>query len=101
MAKQPTTNDCDRTPTRPVQVFRARGVKVAVFENRARQGGEDRIFHKLTLQRVYRDGEQWKTTTSLSRDDVPVARHLLHKAWAWILEAEAARTQEASKDAVE
>lgn len=76
------------TATKPVRVFRLKGVKVAVFENRAGDG----VFYKTSLQRVYKDGDQWKTTTSLSRDDLPVARLLLGRAWEWILEAEAGST---------
>ena len=76
---------------KPIRVFRIRGVKVAIFENKA---GEN-TFHKLSVQKVYRDGEEWKTTNSLGRDDLPVARMLLQRAWEFILETEAAsRTNE-------
>lgn len=72
--------------TRPLRTFRLRGVKASVFENRTEQGA----FYKTSLQKVYRDGEEWKTTTSLGRDDLPVARLLLGRAWEFILESEAA-----------
>ena len=62
------------------------GVKVAVFENKSEQGA----FYKTSLQKIYREGEEWKTTTSLGRDDLPVARLLLQRAWEFILETEAA-----------
>ncbi len=75
------TND-----NKPVRTFRLRGVKVAVFENKAEQGA----YYKTALQKIYRDGEEWKTTTSLGRDDLPVARLLLGRAWEFILETEAA-----------
>ncbi len=74
----------------PIKVLRLRGVKAAVFENKGDQG----VFHKVTLQRIYREGEQWKTTTSLGRDDLPVARLLLERAWEFILEAEGNRSSE-------
>ncbi len=76
------------TTNKPVKVFRLRGVKASVFENKT---GES-IFHKLTLQKVYREGEEWKTTNSLGVHDLPVARLLLHKAWEFILETEASRS---------
>lgn len=75
------------SPLRPLRTFRLKGVKASVFENRTEQGA----FYKTSLQKVYRDGEQWKTTTSLGRDDLPVARLLLARAWEFILETEAAR----------
>ncbi len=85
-AKQTTTES-----NKPAQVLRLRGVKVAVFENRSADGS---TFFKTAVQRIYREGEEWKTTTSLNRDDLPVARHLLQKAWEWILEREAQQTKE-------
>jgi hypothetical protein len=73
--------------TKPISVFRRRGVKVAVFENRVGQN----VWHKVSVQKIYRDDqEQWKTTTSLGRDDLPIARLLLGKAWEFILDQEAA-----------
>ena len=71
---------------RPVRTFRFKGVKIAVFENRSEQGA----FYKTSLQKIYREGEEWKTTTSLSQDDLPVGRLLLGRAWEFILETEAA-----------
>jgi hypothetical protein len=71
---------------KPIRTFRLRGVKVAVFENQTEQG----VYYKTSLQRIYREGKEWKTTTSLGRDDLPVARLLLGQAWEFILESEAA-----------
>ena len=76
--------------TKPVQVLRLRGVSASVFENHARSKDRDVTFYKVSLQRTYRDEEGFKTTTSFSRDDLPVAVHLLHQAWQFILEAETA-----------
>jgi hypothetical protein len=74
--------------TKPVRVFRAFGVKVSVFANRTKTGDEERVFHKVTVQRIYRDGEKFKTTSSLSRHDLPAAWVLLQKAWEYIGQAE-------------
>lgn len=80
---------------KPVQVFRLKSVKVAVFENRSTDGAP---FFKTSLQRIYRDGEEWKTTQSFSREDLPVARLLLQRAWEFILEREANAAREESSD---
>ena len=46
------------------------------------------------MQKIYRDEqEQWKTTTSLGRDDLPIAQLLLNKAWEFILDQEAAEAK--------
>ena len=82
---------------KPVKVFRSRGVSASVFANHAKSDGRDITFHKVSLQRTYKDGDEWKTTTSFGRDDLPVARLLLDRAWEFILDAEASH----SSDAVE
>lgn len=86
-----------KTDTKPVRVFRAFGVKVSVFANRTKSGDTESLFHKVTVQRVYRDGNEFKTTTSLSRHDLPSAWMLLQKAWDYISQAEAGRE---TKDAM-
>jgi hypothetical protein len=84
-----------QTSTKPVQTFRLRGLSVSVFANAAEtDDGRALTFHKVSLQRVYRDGNEFKTTSSLGRDDLPVARLLLRRAWEFILDAEAARGKE-------
>ena len=93
MTKQTQQPKSDQQ-NKPVKVFRLRGVKVAVFENRGEQGA----FHKTAIQRIYREGEEWKTTTSLGRDDLPVARMLIERAWEWILETESDSTSKQGTD---
>lgn len=75
----------EATSNKPVQVLRRRGVKVSIFANHAGEA----TFHKIAIQKVYRDDQQgWKTTNSLGRDDLPVAALLLSRAWEWILDQE-------------
>lgn len=76
---------------KPVKVFRHRGVSASVFENKTKVGDRSVTFHKVSLQRTYKDGEAFKTTSSFSRDDLPVCRHVLNQAWQFILEAESKR----------
>ena len=78
-------------PTKPLKVFRNRGISASVFENHSRNDGRDVTFHKVSLQRTYKDGDEFKTTNSFSRDDLPVARHVLQQAWEFILNLEAHR----------
>jgi hypothetical protein len=91
--KTTTTGDADAAQAevnRPVKIFRLRGVKISVFANQTQRDGRTETWHKVALARIYRDGEEWKTTPSLNRDDIPVARLLLDRAWQWVLDAEAA-----------
>ena len=71
---------------KPIQTFRRRGVKVSIFENKSGEA----TFHKIAIQKLYReDNGTWKTTTSLGRDDLPIAQLLIGKAWEFILDQEA------------
>ncbi len=69
---------------KPIQVFRRRGIKVSVFQNPS----GDQVFHKVVTQKIYKEGEDWKTTNSLGRDDLPIAQMLLGRAWEFILDLE-------------
>lgn len=87
-----------QSSTKPVKVFRFRGISASIFENHAKNDGRDSTFHKVSLQRSYRDGEEWKTSTSFNRDDLPLARLLLEQAWQFILETEATRSRDEAED---
>lgn len=77
--------------SKPVQVYRLRGISVSVFANKAERDGRESTYHKVSLQRTYKEGDEFKTTTSLSREDLPIASMLLQRAWEFILQAEANR----------
>ena len=49
---------------KPAQVFRWRGIAVNVFANLTEIDGRSITFHKVTVQRTYRDGDEYKTTTA-------------------------------------
>lgn len=83
--------------TKPAKSFRLRGLSASIFANAAKSGERQSTFHKVSLQRTYRDGDEWKTTTSLGRDDLPVAKLLLQRAWEYILDAEASRGKDAEE----
>ena len=43
----------------------------------------------VSLIRLYRDGEVWKESARLGPKDIPLARLVLDRAYAWILESQA------------
>lgn len=85
MAKAPA-----KTGNEPVFKKKRKGIHMAVFENVSDKG----TFHKTTFQRVYKKDDQFETTNSFSRDDLPCLAMLANDAYAWILEAEATRNKE-------
>lgn len=73
-------------PNKPVKVFRLKGVSASVFENVV--AGNKSPFYKVSVQRTYKQGDELKATTNLSRDDLPIAANLMVRAWEFILETE-------------
>ena len=62
----------------PAQRFRIGNVTAAVWRN-------DSGFN-VTVQRSYKDGDEWKQSASLFHDDLLNAARVLQRAEAWIAE---------------
>ena len=77
--------------SKPVQTYRLHGISVSIFANPTKASGEDTVFHKVSIQRTYKDGNECRTTTSFSRDDLPVVELLSRRAWEWIQQAESSQ----------
>ncbi len=70
---------------KPVKSFRLRGITASVFENSSEDG---KSFYKVTLQRSYKQDDEWKSTNSFGRDDLPLVSLLTKQAWEFILNTE-------------
>ena len=68
------------TGKRPVHEIRMGRIKAAVWENETQQGTR----HNVSISRIYRDGEQWKDSTSFGRDDLPLVQKVSDLAHSWI-----------------
>lgn len=89
-----TATAVPETFTKPVRVFRDRRLSVSVFRNPTRD--QERTFHSVSLQRSYKDGDEYKATHSLGKDDLPAAQLLLAQAWEWLVNEEAALRKKAA-----
>lgn len=76
---------------KPVHVIRLRGITASIFANIAETKNGDVTFHKVSVQRTYKDGNEFKTTSTFGRDDLPIVRLLTDRAWQFILDTEANR----------
>ena len=85
-AKEP---DMAQSSNKPLKVFRLRGISASIFANKAKSENRDITFHKVSVQRAYKDGDEWKNTTSFGRDDLPVLQIVLQRAHEFILDTEA------------
>lgn len=83
---------------KPIHVYRVKGLSVSVFENRAKTDGKTVVYYKVSAQRTYRDGDEFKTTTSFSRDDLPVLSLLLLDAYRLILAEEQSDSSDAADE---
>ncbi len=68
--------------TKPVHEIRLGCVRAAVWENPTQNG----MRHNVTISRLYKDGEQWKDSSSFGREDLPLVRKVIDLAHTWIYE---------------
>ncbi|TWU56006.1 hypothetical protein [Rubripirellula reticaptiva] len=71
-----------KTKTRPVHEVRLGVVKAAIWANDTDNG----VRHNVTVSRIYKDGEEWKDSTSFGRDDLPLVAKVCDQAHTWIFE---------------
>lgn len=64
----------------PEKVFRIGLVSASVFVNEVQGEGGTRELRNVNLQRRYRDGDSWKSTTSFGLSDLPTAIRVLELA---------------------
>ena len=85
---------------KPVKVFRLRGISASIFENSSKTNGRESVFYKVSIQRTWKDGDDFKTTTSFGRDDLPLVEKVAALAHAWIYGSgqSGSGTREAGRD---
>lgn len=66
----------------PIHEIRLGLVKATIWENMTEVG----LRHNVNVARLYRDGDEWKQTPSLGRDDLPLAAKVLDMAHTWIFQ---------------
>ena len=73
---------------KPEKIFKAGGVRVAIFRNTlAQKSGQSVKLPKVSLEVRYRDNlGNWRSTNSLSLGDLPKAILALQQAYAYLLE---------------
>ena len=67
---------------KPVAEVRIGRVKAAIWPNET----EGRTRHNVTFSRLYRDGEKWKRTQSLGRNDLLVLAKVADQAHSRLFE---------------
>lgn len=68
--------------TRPVHEVRLGRIRAAIWENNTETG----VRHNVTITRLYKEGNDWKDSTSFGRDDLPLVAKVCDLAHTWIFE---------------
>lgn len=55
-------------------------IRAAIWQNQTDTG----VRHNVTISRLYKDGDDWKDTTSFGRDDLPLVAKVCDLAHSWI-----------------
>ena len=67
----------------PVNTIRFGLIKDSISNNNITVGER----HAVTVVRLFRDGDVWKESTRLGKDDLLVASKVLGQTHSWIIEA--------------
>ena len=78
-ATQPRKSDAK---PKPVHEIRLGKIKAAIWANETDNG----IRHNVTITRLYKDGDEWKTSTSFGRDELPLVGKIAVMAHTWIFQ---------------
>lgn len=76
---------------KPEKTYRIGSCSASVFVNTTSKKGadEERSYRVVSLQRRYRDGDDWKTSTSFALADLPAAITVLQMAMNYVASHEA------------
>lgn len=65
---------------RPVHEVKLGRIRAAIWANE----GENGTRHNVTFSRLFHDGDQWKDSSSFSREDLLVLEKVAALAYLWI-----------------
>lgn len=67
---------------KPVHEIRLGRIKAAIWENETQNG----TMHNVTLSRLYKNGNQWRDSSSFGRDDLPLLSKVADMVHTWLFE---------------
>ena len=69
-----------KTNARPIHEVRLGAITAAVWRNETEVG----VRYNATFSRLYKDGDQWKSTESFGRDDLLTLAKVADNTHSWI-----------------
>ena len=79
----PETDDFrmkNTTKQKPIHEVRLGHIKAAVWRNETEAG----VRYNVTFSRIYKDGDDWKSTDSFGRDDLLLLSKVADQTHSWI-----------------
>ena len=71
----------------PLKKFRAGQISCALWENEAKVNGRSVRMLQATVERRYKDkNSQWQSSNSFRRNDIPLVKYCLDRAFAHMVE---------------
>lgn len=68
--------------TKPVHEIKIGRIRAAIWANETKTGTR----HNVTLERLYKDGDEWKFSASFGREDLPLVIKVADQAHTWVYE---------------
>ena len=75
--QQPRSSDAKQKPVHEIRLGR---IKAAIWANETDNGTR----HNVTITRLYKDGDEWKTSSSFGREELPLVSKVADMAHSWI-----------------
>ena len=86
---------------KPVAKFKAGQISSALWENEISVNGRKVAILKATVQRRYKDKDgQWKSSSSFSRNEIPLAIYCLQKSFENMVEGQKEDNDNADEELV-
>ena len=79
---------------RPVHEVRLGRIRAAIWENETQIGTR----HNVTVSRLFKDGDDWRDTTSFGRDDLLLVAKAADLAHSWIIQQAASNSASETTD---
>jgi hypothetical protein len=69
--------------SKPVHQVRIGRIRASIWANPLKDGA---VMHNVTVQRLYKDGESWKSSSSFGRHDLPLVMKVVDRCHSWIFD---------------
>ncbi len=84
----------------PIGKYRAGQLSAALWENEVTVNGRKVKMLKATVERRYKDGDEWKSSGSFSRNEIPLAIWCLQKAFDHIIDESNSRSDDIEEEII-